>query len=339
MGDDRPIRYVEGDGTVVYRASGLGVCDGVILGLAAGRKPNKIPDWLMEVFEEGHTAEPHIIEKLLNERTHLGDGVLETQPEFELEVGEINDRRVIVRSHADGYNPGEAALIEVKKFRDSTWPKFLKSGVECNDLYPWQVSSMMHAIRDTAGDYPTLYFTGGHWSGDEGDPVSEIHTFTHHDPPIPLKAIRKRIARWENMIADGIDVTDLDSCSSRQFPCAMFGKGCPEEAKADDATLALTGEHADVARTLGEQWAVQTGIIKTANQMIEAAKVKQKAYAEGIEGLLEDLGDTESMKVKAHGYTFSHVKTAVAAKEVKGYDMDYWKMTAPKKGPEEALRG
>ena len=33
MGDNRPVRYVEPDGTIVYRASGLGLCDRIYAAL------------------------------------------------------------------------------------------------------------------------------------------------------------------------------------------------------------------------------------------------------------------------------------------------------------------
>ncbi len=83
-------------------------------------------------------------------------------------------------------------------------------------------------------------------------------------------------------------------------------------------------------RLLGEQWAVQAGIIKTANVMIEEAKKKQKAIREGIEGLLEDLGE-DHKKMVAGGFKFNHIQSTVPPKEVKGYELDYWKITPPKK--------
>lgn len=331
MGDDRPIRYLDADGTVVYRASGLGACDGVILGLAAGRHPAKTPDWLLEVYEEGNVAEPFIMSRLAERYDSDHDALLrfDTQTEWELEVGEINDARVIVRGHSDGWDEDHAVIAEAKKFRDSTWPKFLRQGVECNDLYPWQVSTYMHAAIQQGHTDVRCLFVGGHWSGDEGDPVSEVEWHELADPPLPLKAIRKRIARWENMIADGLDVTDLSSCSTRMFPCAMFGRGCPSES-GDDETVELTGEHAEVAAMLAEQWVTQQSIITTAKRMIEAAEERKKALREGINGLLEDIG-TDHKKMTAGGYKLVHVTGSVPPKEVRGYDLDYWKITPPKK--------
>jgi hypothetical protein len=317
---------MDADGTVVYRASGLGACDGVILGLAAGRRPAKTPDWLMEVFEEGNVAEPHIIKMFCEQDGHQYD--FDTQTEFELEVGEINDRRVIVRGHVDGWDAKLSTFIEAKKLRDSTWPKFLSSGVECNDLYPWQVSTYMHAAVQMGHTEPQLFFTGGHWSDNENDPVSEIKSWLLVDPPIPLKAIRKRIARWENMIDQGLDVTDLTECTTRMYPCAMFGKGCPSEA-IEDETVELEGEHAEVAAMLAEQWTVQQSIITTAKRMIEEAEKKKKHLREGIEALLEDLG-ADHKKMKAGGYKLTLIETQVPPKEVRGYGYTYWKITPPK---------
>jgi hypothetical protein len=332
MGDDRPIRYLDPDGTVVYRASGLGACDGVILGLAAGRRPAQTPDWLMEIFNEGHEAEPFILARLIEKYDSDHDVMLEldTQNEWELEIGEINDRRVIIRSHSDGYDFTNHILVEAKKFRPSTYPKFQRQGVECNPNYPWQLSVMMHSIHQLNGLMPEALFVGGRYEKEEGDdsPIGEVEWHTYPDPPIPFKDIRKRIARWENMIGDGLDVTDLTTCSTRMYPCAMFGKGCPSEA--EDDTVELEGEHAEVAALLGEQWAVQQGIITTAKRMIEEAEKKKKALREGIEGLLDDIGE-DHKKMTAGGYKFNHITGEVPPKEVKGYSLDYWKITPPKK--------
>jgi hypothetical protein len=336
MGDDRPIRYVEHDGTIVYRASGLGACDGVILGLAAGRKPNAVPAWLQEVFDEGHYAESFILDKLtsLSLHEHLK---LDTQTEWELEVGEINDRRVIVRGHSDGWDPDADVIVECKKFRDSTWPKFQTAKVECSPLYPWQVSVYMHAAGQQ-GYGPTLLFVGGHWdSTDSAAPISEIEVFEYVDPPIPLSAIRRRIARWENMIADGLDVTDLrEPCTSPMFPCAMFGKGCPNET-AEDTTLELTGDHLLVAETIAVEMARQASIAKTADEMAKAVKKRKKELEDGLralhDALIEDgVVDAPPKKMRAGVYVLSHVTSEVPEKTVKGYQLDYFKVTTTKEG-------
>lgn len=326
MGDDRPNRYLDPDGTVVYRASSLGMCDGVVLGLAAGRKPAKTPEWMLEVYEEGNVAEPLIL-AMLAEQHDIEVGT--DQHEVELEIGEINDRRVIVRGHTDGWKETSDAvtIVEAKKFRDSTWPKFQRSGVECMDIYPWQVSVYMHAALQD-GLAPTLYFVGGHWDGEGG--ISEIGMFTHMDPPIPFKDIRKRVARWENLIEQGLDVTDLESCSTRMFPCAMFGKGCPSET-AEVVTHEWKGADNEVAVELGKILVKQAGIKKTANQMLTNAEKEYKNASEGLRALIEATGVDEARKFTIDGVTITRVVKETPAHERKASKSDYFQVAAPKR--------
>jgi hypothetical protein len=332
MSDDRPIRYAEHDGTIVYRASGLGACDGVILGLAAGRKPNDVPAWLQEVFDEGHRAEPMILDQLLTlEPGHYNHLVLDTQTEWELEVGEINGRRVIVRGHSDAWDPNADVIVECKKFRDSTWPKFMRSKVECSPLYPWQVSSYMHAAGQQ-GYGPRLLFVGGHWVGGE---LPEIGVFEYADPPISLSAIRRRIARWENMIESGMDLTDLrEKCSTPMFPCPMYRKGCPNEL--DDSTVVeLTGDYILAAETLIAELEKEGRITKTANEMLKSSKERKSVLEDGLRALQEALVDdgvvdAPPKKMRVGEYVVSHVNSDVPEKVVKGYTLDYFKLTPPK---------
>jgi hypothetical protein len=337
MGDDRPLRYTETqeDGTikVVYRASGLGACDGVVLGLARGRKPAATPEWLQEVFDEGTRMESVIIEQLLERSSTLN---LNTQDEWELEVGEVNDKLVVVRGHSDGWDEHLQMFVEAKKFRDSTWPKFLTGKVECNPLYPWQVSVYMWAAAQ-AGFAPALLFVGGHYD-QELDTITEIEWFTYTDPPIPLNAIRKRVARWENMIAQGMDVTDLTTaCTPRMFPCPMFGKGCPCQDADDDVTFDAPETDRVILEPIIAELATQASILKTAGEMEKAAKKKKKEAEERMRRYLAGVverGDTDSTpkKVRFAGNTITHISTEVPEKVVKGYSMDYFKLTPPKEG-------
>jgi hypothetical protein len=335
MSDNRPTRYLDHDGTVVYRASGFGSCDGVILGLAAGRQPNPTPEWLQVVFDEGTRMEQPILDRLLAlEPGHYNHLVLDTQTEWELEIGEINDRRIIIRGHSDGWDANSMTIVECKKFRDSTWPKFQRQAIECNPLYPWQVSVYMWAAAQQ-GYAPRLLFVGGHYD-QSNDEITEIGVFEYPDPPIPLSAIRKRIARWENMIGEGLDVTDLTSpCTTPMFPCAMFGKGCPNETATEAITL--DGEREQIAVTIAQEMEKQGRISRTAEETLRAAKERKKELEAGLRALHADLIESGVLpsapkKMLAGGYTLTHVSSEVPEKVVKGYSLDYFKITAPKEG-------
>lgn len=323
----RPARYIDDNGDVIYRASSLGTCDGVILGVAAGRTPNPPPEWLQTIFDEGHAAEPMILERLaqIPEWAHLN---LDTQTVWELHVGTINDRDVIIRGHSDGWDANADVLVECKKFRSSTWPKFQTAKIEVSDLYPWQASAYMHAAGQN-GWGPTLLFVGGHW---EHDAVTEIAVFRYDDIPIPLSAIRKRIARWENMIADGIDVTDLTGCTTRQFPCPMFGKGCPAETvDMTDTTVDLTGEWADLASTYIAELDTLSAATREHDAALKALKARKKELEVGLDALVEamleaDIVATPPKRLKIGERTLTHVVSDIPEKTSKPYRLDYWKV-------------
>jgi hypothetical protein len=323
MGDDRPVRYVEADGTVVYRASGLGVCDGIMMGLARGRKPNAVPEWMQEVFDEGHRMESVIINELLglNQYAHLD---LDHQTEFTLDIGEINDRQVIVRGHCDGWDIADETIVEAKKFRPSTWPKFQRQGIECNPLYPWQVSVYMHAARQL-GIYARTLFVGGAFNPDT-DGIDEIGVFDLPEPPLSLKGIRKRIARWENMIEAGMDVTDIAECVPRMYPCAMFGKGCPSETKADEP-VELTGAWAERGKPIIAEMEKQARIARNFQRGVDEAKKAKKEQEDALRDLLDDMveaGFDVAKKISVDGVTVTHVTGDVPEKVTKGYQLNYF---------------
>jgi|LakMenEpi03Aug12_release.lakeMendotaPanAssembly.Ray.scaffolds.fasta_scaffold07683_13 hypothetical protein len=323
---DKPARYIDDDGTIIYRASSLGTCDGVMLGIAAGRTPNQPPEWLQTIFDEGHTAEPMILGMLLGSGPDRAGLVLDTQTEWDLYIGEINDRPVIVRGHSDGWDPAADVIVECKKFRSSTWPKFLSAKIEVSDLYPWQTSAYMHAAGQ-AGYGPRLLFVGGHW---QNDTVSEIAVFEYADPPIALSAIRKRIARWENMIAEGIDVTDLAGCSARFYPCPMWGKGCPAETEPVN-DIELSGEWADLAATYIAELDALSASTRDHDAALKAAKTRKKELEAGLDALVEamldaDVIDAPPKRLKVGGRTLTHVVSEIPEKVSKPYRLDYWKV-------------
>ena len=49
MSDDRPARYTQDDGTVVYRASSIGACERALLAAARGYDKRAHQQWFQEV--------------------------------------------------------------------------------------------------------------------------------------------------------------------------------------------------------------------------------------------------------------------------------------------------
>jgi hypothetical protein len=318
-GDDRPIRYEEmgedGTVTVVYRASSLGMCDRAMLAAARGYPAAPHPDWFQEVLDEGTQAEG-LINAAWEEET--GVTTCNDQSTVELEIGEIDGKRVIIRGHIDGDTGPTNILREYKKFRDSTWGKFITNGVEINNNYPWQVSVYMHG-----GRYDACEFVGGHWDGEQ---ISEIY---HHHitmPPIPMKAIRLKIARIERMIAEGWSPTDQHEdirCNETTYPCPYWklhtgqGRAAPTTPRSQ---IQATDQLLDVIA----EW----NAAKVTNQ--EAARVAKEAAAAmkaAQEKLVDTVGvgnwqaldwtiDVQVVEVKEHVRKAStYIKTTIKLEE------------------------
>lgn len=278
MSDDRAARYIEtaDDGTerVVYRASALNMCDKLFVALANYYTPMAHPQWFQEVLDEGTRMEPEIRAMYMdrNDTEVVGD-----QTEIEMEVID----GVFIRGHIDGMT-SNGALWEGKKFRESTWNKFLRSGVESMPWYPWQVSIYMHAL-----ELEECEFTGGLFKDGK-----IVDVYTHHlaMPPIPLLAIQKRVAKLEALINRGDQPADV-KCTVTMFPCPMFylhdadDENEPPHRPAPD----------DVMSLLAEQEALKVEIAPM-RKLIKGLEDRQKLISQGVHAWMELSGvedDTE----------------------------------------------
>lgn len=229
-GDNRPSRYIEerdGGELVVYRASSLNKCPRALVALARGYPPEPLPDFMLEVFAEGHRYEPAIIEKL---EALQGADVEGRQEVYELDLGEMHGRQVVVRGSVDGEinSDSHRTLVEIKKVRYGGWAEFCRKKVEYVDSYPWQLSAYM-----LAGGFHDALFVGGRLEDGEITALSVNH---YPDPPIPFKAIRDRVQQVEDLIAEGWGVPEV-TCTD-QYPCEFFKfhdvPDEPEEYELDD---------------------------------------------------------------------------------------------------------
>jgi len=297
VSDNRPARYVEADGTVVYRASSLGMCDRIFSALDAGYDPMAHPAWFQEVLDEGTNAED-AIRDMWEDR--YANQVFNTQGEVELEVMD----GVVIRGHIDG-QAGDA-LWEAKKFRPSTWSKFIRSGVEAMPWYPMQTSIYMHALG-----LQEMYFVGGLFDPDTKT-ILDIVQHIYHAPPINMLAIRKRVAKLEGIINDGIHVMDVACPPTAMYPCPFYflhddDSPQPKERPADDI----------IAPILVEWVKLQQAKAAPAKEVREIdARIKE--LREGVTGWWEaaglEAGDTTSIK---HGDKTYEVKLVEVS--VKGY--------------------
>ena len=346
--DHRPVRYIETDAetgqeTVVYRASGLMICERALIALASGMKGAERPAWFQQVLDEGSIVEGDIA-AMHDEATGLD--TVNDQAEVELEIGEINGRLVIVRGHIDGevmYDNDEFVGREFKKFRESTWRNFLRQGIEINKNYPWQASVYWHAR-----EWDALEFVGGHITGYEapdgtvhdepelpdgtmGQPiVGEIEVKHLEAPPIALKDIRKRIVRFERLIAEGGAVMDT-ACDKSQYPCPFYTLHDEEDNSYALPKNKRTGE---IVQTFVN---IDTRKAELAAQMRELDKAKTTIVKElreiiGAEG--KDADEAKEITYDA-GNGVTHVITRKryhqAEKTVGAYDVDSMSVKKPAK--------
>lgn len=254
MGDDRPPRYVE-DGRVIYRASGLGLCDKIFVALAMDYSPRSHPAWFQEVLDEG-TRNEHVIREMYSAMIECPIEGAGTTWEKEVIPG------VWVRGSTDGFFFKDGmtvpALFEAKKIRPSGWTKFLRSGVECQANYPMQLATYMHLMAEAWGiDEVDAHFVGGHYDP-EKDLVTEVVPHVYIMPPVPWRGIAMRITRLERQITealrDGTPIGDV-ACTNKTYPCPMFylhdeDDDEPPVRPSDDVVAPLLQEYATLEQEI-----------------------------------------------------------------------------------------
>lgn len=362
MSDNRPVRYIETDAdgreTVVYRASGVwGACDRAILAVASGMEGAPFPEWFQEVLDEGTVCEGDIAEK---HEANTGIPTVNDQLEVELEIGEIDGRRVIVRGHIDGMadDPLDSharILREYKKFRPSTWENFLRQGVEVNRNYPGQVSIYMHALGADECE-----FVGGKVAGyrDENGvrhdtPVDEFNRYRTPvigeveckritAPPIPLKDIKKRIIRFERLVNSGMTPMEAKCPDPFNYPCPFFSlheEGMQEGAKGDgdagagdakDVTYELPVN--DNTKQLVSMFVAACQRQAKAEAEARDAKKKRAAYADELKQIVEAGGDDAKAanRLVLGDVTIERTRKHVPETTRKAYDVD--SLGLPRKG-------
>lgn len=238
MSDNRPARYVDDDGNVIYRASSLNMCDRIFVALAQDYEPMAHPEWFQAILDEGTNMEQEIREMFEIEED---ESVTDDQMTLEMEILD----GVFIRGHIDGIVNGD--IWEGKKIRPSGWQRFQRVGVEFVDHYPMQLAFYMHALREIGDPEAEAFFTGGLYDPDK-ETILEIYTHIYPDPPVPLKAIKMRIAKLESLIEDDLSVMEVKCKVPADYPCPMY------YLHDDDADELPERAGDDVIAPLIEEW-------------------------------------------------------------------------------------
>ena len=144
MSDDRANVYEE-EGTVIYRASGLGSCTKMLVAQRLGYRPMATPQRAQGWFDRGVRHEAACIAVMESEGWELAD-TGEAQSEINLKIGNS-----IVRGHKDGRGKhpdfgNKRFVIEAKS--PKSWQMFVDELYSPSpsflvEKYKWQISAYM----------------------------------------------------------------------------------------------------------------------------------------------------------------------------------------------------
>jgi len=327
MSDNRPPRYEE-DGKVIYRASGLGMCDKMFVALAMGYDPKAHPAWFQEILDEGTRNESVI------------RGLWEAREDTEVtDIGRVTEMEIMdgiwVRGSIDGLRHEGPCLQEFKKIRDSGWLRYLQTGVEFQANYPMQTAFYMHSLAEEFGQEIFMDFVGGHYvQDDKTGEWSITEVFDHHytTPPVPLIGIKKRIAKLERLCAETTAIGDL-ACNISMYPCPMF------YLHDDDADEPPIRPGDEVLAPLLKEWEDAEAVKTNLAPLLKVAEDAQKRIKTGVQAWLQasgqDSGDVCTTTIDDTEYGLKYLISPRAGYEVKPTEVTRVTIKVTKKDGEQ----
>ena len=324
LGDNRPPRYIEvsedGTETVVYRASAIGSpCLREMVAWARGEYPEPLPDRMAVIFGEGTLMEPVIREMYENQ---TGNEVINNDGLAEVFIGKKDGRRIVVRGSTDGdviidgdgYNAG---LWECKKVRESQWEDFLRKGVEFHHNYPWQL-----AVYMLGREVDFAHFVGGklvrveHEGEGSYSYIDEVYTHIITGLPIPYKAIRDKVLKIEQVIAEGFGPMEVE-CTVK-YPCPFYKLHDPDDEEPD--VIELGPEFAVLLREAKQASDTASQLSKDKRAADDA---KKKVMAKLVDAMKE-AGIDEGELFKGNGFTLKKITRNTKGYEVKPSTSTYY---------------
>lgn len=246
MAQDKPSVHYEGD-TLVIRASALGNCLGNLFRSGHGETPMPPPDWMQEKFDQGHEAEPIILDWVRGRSWGVFD-------DFELEerFGELHNGQarieipcgsgLVVRQHFDGFaregGTGREFCLEAKAWTAGTLKsfeakvEFVKAGegentYESSVIVPSSMRSSYIGYQISCAilgsKMPVLLVVGVKTEESKGKPPEEVEiedffTYVVEEPPFSRGEVMSRAMRVREVLNEG----KPPPCDIRQFPCGYW---------------------------------------------------------------------------------------------------------------------
>jgi hypothetical protein len=204
MSDNRPIAYLDPDGTAVYRVSAIGKPLRCLAAARQGYDPLPAPDYLIRAAEEGNRFEPIVINRLRD----LGWKIGGTQGVVEIVVRD--QPRVIVRGHMDAAHAidpldGTDRVLEVKSMSARVFDSWLVYRWERFPTYAAQLTGYMTWARR-----PALYAVINR------DDPDQFELLRFEEPPLAWDPIASKLLMSEHLAATEI----LPVCSGgSEYTC------------------------------------------------------------------------------------------------------------------------
>lgn len=261
MGDDRASAREE-NGLIIYRASALGGCLRALVASRLGFVQMPAPRFIQGKYDEGHSAEDVVVEKLKKEH---GIPVVGRQIETITHITE----KVKVVGHIDGMVMGKNQLVEIKSQTDLEWDKFEKDGWNSGlfPRYQWQLSSYFHSNYA----FDDCLFV--RYNRDTGRISKELIT----KPFYSLAHIRSRVLGAESYVADGVVP---ETCDVMMYPCPVYylhEETDREELAEETRELAIAYKKAQTAEKVAKQEKDELRRV-----LREAAGSKRKLSGDGV---------------------------------------------------------
>lgn len=305
---DKPGVYFEGD-LMVVRASALGGCIGNLFRQGMGQTPELPPDWMQAKFDEGHEAEPIILDWIRGKNYGLFD-------DFELEekFGELHDGQarieikagssVVVRQHYDGFARDSSRTeyaLEAKAWTVGTRESFerkIEFEGDTSVIVPASMRSHYIAMQISCAilgsKMPVLLVVGQKAKQEDGyeGPVEieDFFTYVIKEPPFSRGEVMAKAMRVRELVTEG----KVPPCDIRQFPCGFWQDHDEAEGVWAKGAAIEVGT-LDVEEALFESLAAEYG----ANHTLEKkAKERKAAAKKGLDAAFEGVPEGEPVESK-----------------------------------------
>ena len=306
LAQDKPSVYYDGD-VLVIRASALGGCIGNLVRQGLGQTPEPPPDFMQAKFDEGHDAEPIILDWVRGRNYGLFD-------DFELEdkYGELHDgqarieikagSKLVIRQHYDGFcrdSSGAEYALEAKAWTEGTRESFEKKVRFKGDTSVIEPSSMRSSYiamqiscAIIGSKMPVLLVVGQKAKQDDDydGPVEieDYFTYVIEEPPFKRSEVLARAMLVEQGIEDG----KPPPCDVRQYPCGFWSEHDEDEgvwAKNKPVDIGTT----DVETALFESLAAEYG---AAHAQVKQWEERKKAAKKGLDIAFEGVPDDQPVE-------------------------------------------